>query len=217
MACPRKSWSRPTRNSTACSSPAAPGSPRPPRASSQPWPSILLPGQTRPTARPATIAGTATDKRPLTSDQHAGNVPPSVVDGTVAAASDRKRSRPRHSHRPGRSEEDRVAHVELSLSGAFVPQARTPAEAEFVPGVDRWTATVAAASEPCLIIDTKAFILAVSVSAAELLGLGKPPEAIGQRLASVLHLLDFTAGAREVEESDADKIPPLMVARTERL
>jgi hypothetical protein len=110
-----------------------------------------------------------------------------------------------------------VAHVELSLSGAFVPQARTPAEAEFVPGVDRWTATVAAASEPCLIIDTKALILAVSVSAAELLGLGKPPEAIGQRLASVLHLLDFTAGARELEESDAEKIPPLMAVRSERL
>ena len=38
--------------------------------------------------------------------------------------------------------EVRVAHVELSLSGAFVPQARTPAEAEFVTSIDRWRATV---------------------------------------------------------------------------
>jgi hypothetical protein len=110
-----------------------------------------------------------------------------------------------------------VAHVELSLSGAFVPQARTPAEAEFVPGVDRWTATVAAASEPCLIIDTSTAILAVSVSAAELLGLGKPPEAIGQPLGAVLRLLDFTAGAGALEESDAEKIPPLLAVRSERL
>jgi hypothetical protein len=110
-----------------------------------------------------------------------------------------------------------VAHVELSLSGAFVPQARTPAEAEFVPGVDRWTATVAAASEPCLVIDTSTAILAVSVSAAELLGLGKPPEAIGQPLGAVLRLLDFTAGAGALEESDAEKIPPLLAVRSERL
>jgi hypothetical protein len=110
-----------------------------------------------------------------------------------------------------------VAHVELSLSGAFVPQARTPAEAEFVPGVDRWTATVAAASEPCLVIDTSTAILAVSVSAAELLGLGKPPEALGQPLGAVLRLLDFTAGAGALEESDAEKIPPLLAVRSERL
>ena len=63
-----------------------------------------------------------------------------------------------------------MAHVELSLSGAFVPQARTPAEAEFVPNVDRWTATVAAATEPCLVIDATATILAISASCSELFG-----------------------------------------------
>lgn len=110
-----------------------------------------------------------------------------------------------------------MAHVELSLSGAFVPQARTPAEAEFVPGLDRWTATVAAAAEPCLIIDTTTAILAVSISGGELLGLGKPPEALGQPLGAVLKLLDFTAGAGELEESDAEKIPPLLAIRSERL
>jgi len=110
-----------------------------------------------------------------------------------------------------------VAHVELSLSGAFVPQARTPAEGEFVPGVGRWTATVAAAAEPCLIIDSSTAILALSTSCGELLGLGKPAEAIGQPLGAVLRLLDFTAGAGELEESDAEKIPPLLAIRTERL
>ncbi|MEV4345380.1 PAS domain-containing protein [Actinoplanes sp. NPDC049596] len=110
-----------------------------------------------------------------------------------------------------------MAHVELSLSGAFVPQARTPSEAEFVPSLERWTATVAAAAEPCLIIDNSTTIQALSASAAELLGLGKPPEVIGKPLGGVLHLIDFTAGAGELEESDADKIPPLLAVRSERL
>jgi PAS domain-containing protein len=110
-----------------------------------------------------------------------------------------------------------VAHVELSLSGAFVPQARTPAEAEFVPGVDRWTSTVAAAAEPCLVIDSAAMILAVSASCCELLGLGKPVEVVGRRLGEALRLIDFTAGAAELDESDADKIPPLLAIRSERM
>jgi hypothetical protein len=60
------------------------------------------------------------------------------------------------------SREVRVAHVELSLSGAFVPQARTPAEAEFVANLERWAAIVTAAAEPCLIVDTETTILALA-------------------------------------------------------
>jgi hypothetical protein len=110
-----------------------------------------------------------------------------------------------------------VAHVELSLSTPFVPQARTPAEAEFVPSVDRWTSTVAAAAEPCLVIDTSGTILAVSVSCCELFGLGKPAESIGQPLGSALRMIDFTADGRELDESDAEKIPPLLAIRSQRL
>ncbi len=110
-----------------------------------------------------------------------------------------------------------MAHVELSLSGAFVPQARTPSEAEFVPSLERWTATAAAATEPCLIIDTSTAVVALSVSCGELLGLGKPPEVIGKPLGAMLRLIDFTAGAADLEESDADKIPPLLALRSERL
>ena len=110
-----------------------------------------------------------------------------------------------------------MAHVELSLSGAFVPQARTPAEAEFVPSVERWTATVASAAEPCLVIDTSTTILALSASCSELFGLGKPVEAIGQPLGTALRLIDFTATAGELDDSDAEKIPPLLAIRSERL
>jgi hypothetical protein len=44
--------------------------------------------------------------------------------------------------------EVRVAHVELSLSGAFVPQARTPAEVEFVANLERWAAVVTPPRSP---------------------------------------------------------------------
>ena len=110
-----------------------------------------------------------------------------------------------------------MAHVELSLSGAFVPQARTPSEAEFVSGLERWTSVVATADEPCLIIDAGGLILAVSPSCSELLGLGKPAEALGRRLGEALQLIDFTASAGPLDEPEADKIPPLMAVRSESL
>jgi PAS domain-containing protein len=115
------------------------------------------------------------------------------------------------------SEEERVAHVELSLSGAFVPQARTPAEAEFVTGIERWAGTVAVADEACMIVDAGGAILAVSPSCSELLGLGKPADAFGKRLTTTLHLIDFTAGAGPLDDPEADKIPPLLAVRSERL
>jgi len=111
-----------------------------------------------------------------------------------------------------------VAHVELSLSGAIVPQARTPVGSEFVSSVERWTSTVATAVEPCLVIDVSTTILAVSPSCSELLGLGKPADAINQPLlGSVLRLIDFTAGGGELDEPEIEKIPPLLAIRSKRL
>jgi hypothetical protein len=110
-----------------------------------------------------------------------------------------------------------VAHVELSLSGAFVPQARTPVEAEFLSSVERWTSTVMVATEPCLIINTEGAIAAVSPACSELLGLGKPVEAIGQSLTAVISLIDFTAGGGALEDPEADKIPPLLALRSGQL
>jgi hypothetical protein len=116
--------------------------------------------------------------------------------------------------------EVRVAHVELSLSGAFVPQARTPDESEFVSSVDRWAATVWQAVEPCLVIDVAFRIVAVSPSASDLLGLGKGLDAVGQPLlggAGALRLIDFTAGGGELTEQEIEKIPPLLALTSERL
>ena len=111
-----------------------------------------------------------------------------------------------------------MAHVELSLTGAFVPQARTPADSEFVTGVERWAATVAAATEACLVIGKDLVILAVSPSAAEMLNLGKPADVVGQRLdGAVLRLIDFTAEPDALDDPEAEKIPPLLAIRSGRL
>jgi hypothetical protein len=112
-----------------------------------------------------------------------------------------------------------VAHVELSLSGGFVPQARTPSEAEFVPNVDRWALTVMSATEPCMVIDEDAAstILAISPAASELLNLGKPVDSVGQPLLAGIRLIDFTAGGGELDEPEVEKIPPLMAIKSGRL
>jgi PAS domain-containing protein len=114
--------------------------------------------------------------------------------------------------------EVRVAHVELSLSGAFVPQARTPSESEFVTSIERWQSTVAGAAEPALIIDQAGTILAVSPSATTLLGLGRPAETVGQPLlGGVIRLIDFTAGGGDLDEPELERIPPLLAIRSGRL
>ncbi len=111
-----------------------------------------------------------------------------------------------------------MAHVELSLSGAFVPQARTPSDSEFTPSIERWKTTVAVAAEPALVIDPSGTILAVSPSASALLGLGRPADAVGQPLlGGVVRLIDFTAGGSDLDEPELERIPPLLAIRTGRL
>jgi PAS domain-containing protein len=114
--------------------------------------------------------------------------------------------------------EARVAHVELSLSEAFVPQARTSIEPEYGSSVELWSATVAAAAEPCLLIDADFAIVAVSESACQLLGLGSPAEATGRSLLDgVLRLVDFTQARSELTETEIEKIPPLLALSSGRL
>ncbi len=111
-----------------------------------------------------------------------------------------------------------MAHVELSLSGPFVPPARTPAEAELAGSIGRWASTVAGAPESCLIIDAGTTILAVSPSCSQLLGLGEPADAVGRLLlGGALRLIDFTAGGGELDEPEVEKIPPVLAIRTGRL
>jgi hypothetical protein len=111
-----------------------------------------------------------------------------------------------------------VAHVELSLSEAFVPLVRTPAESATDDSFTRWLGTVTAADEPCLLIDTRLTIAAASASCCRLLGLGRPTAAVGQPLVGGgLRLVDFTAARSELPEPEIDKIPPIMAITSGRL
>lgn len=113
-----------------------------------------------------------------------------------------------------------MAHVELSLSGAFVPQARTPVESEFVSNIDRWAATVWQAVEPCLVIDAHHTVVAASPAGSDLLGLAKGADVVGKPLLGgegALRLVDFTAAGSELSSQEMDKIPPIMALTSERL
>ncbi len=113
-----------------------------------------------------------------------------------------------------------MAHVELSLSGAFVPQARTPVESEFVSNIDRWAATVWQAVEPCLVIDAQHTVVAASPAGSELLGLAKGADVVGTPLLGgegALRLVDFTAHGSELNSQELEKIPPILALSSERL
>lgn len=109
-----------------------------------------------------------------------------------------------------------MAHVELSLSDAFAPRGSAP-----VPGPDsfgRWAVAVAQASEPCLLIDDRMNIAAVSQAACHLLGLSSPSYVMGRPLLDgTLRLLDFTAARAELPAQDVEKIPPLLALTSGRL
>ncbi|HEX8632269.1 MAG TPA: PAS domain-containing protein [Catenuloplanes sp.] len=111
-----------------------------------------------------------------------------------------------------------MTHVELSLSEAFVPQPRSPAATPLDSNVERWTATVDRAAEPCVVIDRDATILAISASCCALLGLDPPAATLGKPLIDgPLRFIDFTAGRCQLPEADAEKIPPMLALSSERL
>jgi PAS domain S-box-containing protein len=72
----------------------------------------------------------------------------------------------------------------------------------------RWSASVAAAHDPCLVLDAQGQVLSLSVSAAELLGCSDAG-VIGRRLLDVVELVDFDSGA--VRPDYAMRVAPLAV------
>ena len=104
-----------------------------------------------------------------------------------------------------------MPHVELSVSepGAL----RRPLVESTL---DRWGFAADAASEPCLVIDARATIVALSEAAGELLGLGA--NAVGRSLFDgVPRLLDFSPDRGDLGDGDLSKIPPLLALSSERL
>jgi PAS domain S-box-containing protein len=75
----------------------------------------------------------------------------------------------------------------------------------------RWSAAVAAAHDPCLVLDLEGQVLSLSVSGAELLGCSDAA-VIGRPLLDVLHLVDFDTGA--LDPDYAARIAPLAVLQS---
>ncbi|SCF42993.1 hypothetical protein [Micromonospora mirobrigensis] len=110
-----------------------------------------------------------------------------------------------------------MAHVELSLSEVFAPEARS-STGRGSDSLGRWAETVSEAAEPCLLIDAGTRVVAVSASGCELLCLGAPEDVVGfPLLDGGLRLLDFTANRGELTEQETDKIPPLLALHSGRL
>jgi PAS domain-containing protein len=103
-----------------------------------------------------------------------------------------------------------VPHLELSLSEPTVSRSR-PARSSF----GRWAKAVADASEPCLVIDTDAVVVAISPACDDMLGLES--STIGRRLLDVLRLLDFSAAGVALDQGELSKIPPLLALASGRL
>jgi PAS domain-containing protein len=104
-----------------------------------------------------------------------------------------------------------VPHVELSLTDGPAVAARPRSRPVAASSLGRWAATVADATEPCLVIDAQAVIVAASPSCAELIGLPDPRSAQGRRLREALvPLVDFTAAQAQLAQAEVDKIPPLL-------
>jgi PAS domain S-box-containing protein len=72
----------------------------------------------------------------------------------------------------------------------------------------RWIATVAAAHDPCLVLDGDGQVLSLSTSAADLLGCSDAG-VIGRRLLDVIDLVDFDTGTSSPDY--AARIAPLAV------
>lgn len=111
-----------------------------------------------------------------------------------------------------------MAHVELSISEAFVPEARASTQSPQLSSLELWASTVAVASEPCLLIDAEMVIVAVSEAACQLLGLGSPATATGESLLDgVLRLVDFTQARTELPDTEIERIPPVLAISSGRL
>lgn len=75
----------------------------------------------------------------------------------------------------------------------------------------RWIATVAAAHDPCLVLDASGQVLSVSTSGAELLGCSDAA-VIGRPLLDVIDLVDFDTGGSAPDY--AARIAPIAVLVT---
>jgi hypothetical protein len=107
-----------------------------------------------------------------------------------------------------------VAHVELSLSELTEAGVTRVGTRGGAGALDRWAPAVGAATEACLLLDSRGVVVAASANGGALFTV-PTAEAIGRRLLDgVLRLMDFNPVSGELPGWEVDKIPPLLAMST---
>jgi hypothetical protein len=103
-----------------------------------------------------------------------------------------------------------VPRVELAITdlGPVVPPPRDP--------LGHWVRAVAGAVEPCLVVDKRAVIIAMSQPCVAMLGLTGSPVGASLR-EGPLKLIDFSATGEKLSENEVGKVPPILAVTSERL
>jgi hypothetical protein len=103
-----------------------------------------------------------------------------------------------------------VPRVELSITdlGPVVPPPPDP--------LGHWVRAVAGAVEPCLVVDKRAVIIAMSDPCVAILGLPGSPVGASLRQGP-LRLIDFSAGGDKLSDNEVNKVPPLLAVGSGRL
>ena len=103
-----------------------------------------------------------------------------------------------------------VPRVELSITdlGPVIPP---PPDL-----LGHWVRAVAGAVEPCLVIDKRAVIVAMSHQCVAMLGLPGTPVGASLR-EGPLRLIDFSASGDKLTENEIGKVPSILAATSGRL
>jgi hypothetical protein len=112
-----------------------------------------------------------------------------------------------------------VAHLEMALTEPLPAPAPDLSECPSATStIDHWSDAVDTATEPCLVIDAKAVVLAASAAASELLGFVHSQAAVGVCLYDgSLPLIDFAAAASPLPDTELAKVPPVQALLSQRL
>jgi len=103
-----------------------------------------------------------------------------------------------------------VPHVELSITdlGPVVPPPPDP--------LSHWVRAVVGAVEPCLVIDKRAVIIAMSQLCVAMLGLVGSPVGASLR-EGPLKLIDFGPDGHKLTDNEVGKVPPILAVTSGRL
>jgi PAS domain-containing protein len=116
------------------------------------------------------------------------------------------------------SEEVGVPRLDISLASVELVAEPPPAlrVVHSAPQqVTDWYQVVAAAAEPCLLLDSDGLIGAVSAAFLRLFRVATPEEVLGRGLLDdLLDFVDFSADPSRLEGADLERIPPLQSLRS---